>query len=256
MNFLLVIPAFCESGRLPAYLDGLADAIGKSFPQARILVVDDGSPPREAEALRRKIDAIRAVRPCVLAPLFLPANKGKGGAILEGWKTAGGFDYVGFVDADGSVSAGEACRVAAQLGEDEPPAALFGARLRMAGRRVERTLSRHLVGRCFATLVGTAIDSSVYDTQCGLKFVPRAAFESVAPLLLGERFAFDVELLAALRARGWPVREVPIDWSETPGSKVRFARDSWQMAWAVFAIRRRAKAWGRRANGAPGGGCP
>lgn len=249
MNFLLVIPAFCESGRLPAYLEGLADALGRNFPQARILVVDDGSPPGEAEELRRRVDRIRAARPGVLAPLFLSQNKGKGGAILAGWKAAEGFDYVGFVDADGSVSAGEVCRVASLLGEDEPPAALFGARLRMAGRLVERSLSRHLAGRCFATLVGTAIDSSVYDTQCGLKFVPRASFARVAPLLLGERFAFDVELLAALRAEGCPVREVPIDWSETPGSKVRFARDSWQMAWAVLAIRWRAQKWARRAPG-------
>lgn len=245
MRFLLVIPAFRENTRLPRYLSALAEAMVREFPSSRILVVDDGSPASEADALHHEIERIRAARPLILQPVLLPLNKGKGGAILEGWKHGGDFDFVGFADADGSVCADEVCRVAHLLGEETPPAALFGSRLRMAGRKVDRSLARHLTGRCFATLVGTMIDSSVYDTQCGLKFIPCKAFAQVEPLLQGERFAFDVELLAALRAKGCPVREVPVDWSETAGSKVRFFRDAWQMALAVISIRRRAKKWSK-----------
>lgn len=242
ISVLLVVPAFRECNRLPRYLRELAHGIESRFPNVSVLVVDDGSPKREADDLREEIKAIRMNHPSILEPVFMASNKGKGGAIIEGWRLGGKYKFLGFADADGAASVEEVCRLVKLL-DNSSETAIFASRKRMAGRSVERSTVRHLLGRCFALFVGILVDNSVYDTQCGLKFIPHAAYERIALLLKGHRFAFDVELLAALRATKCPIREIPIDWSHVAGSKIRFARDTWQMGWSVICISRSMKQW-------------
>ena len=125
--------------------------------------------------------------------------------------------------------------------------AIFAARVMMMGRTIQRHWQRHLIGRVFATLVGTLLRVPVYDSQCGLKIVPRAAFERVREILTIKGFAFDVELLCALVDSGCAVREEPINWREVPGGKVRLVRDSWRMLRDVWRVRRarRSELWTR-----------
>lgn len=235
----LVVPCYRESARLPVFLPDLCaamDAIGG----VRVLVVDDGSGAVEAAAARALVEGLRSRHACLRPLLELPENVGKGGAVHAGWAAHEGETWLGFVDADGSCSAAEVARLAGlAAAEGEPLPALFASRIKLLGRRVERLLKRHLLGRIFATLVSELLSIPVYDSQCGLKLVPRAAYEAVAARLRVNGFAFDVELLAALIDGGCVVREVPIDWHEVAGGKVRLLRDSWRMARDVRRIRRR-----------------
>ena len=63
----------------------------------------------------------------------------------------------------------------------------------------------------------------------------------VADVLFGKiaqrGYAFDVELLYLAARRSYCVAEVPVNWHEVPGSKVRLVRDSWQMLRALVKIR-------------------
>jgi dolichyl-phosphate beta-glucosyltransferase len=117
--------------------------------------------------------------------------------------------------------------------------ALFAGRFKMLGRRVDRTLRRHLAGRVFATLVSELSHVPIYDSQCGLKILRNAALRTVYPHLSEEGFAFDVELLLLLIKAGMTVEEFPVDWDDVPGSKVSLLRDSWRMARQVISINRR-----------------
>jgi dolichyl-phosphate beta-glucosyltransferase len=238
LGILLAIPAYRESARLPRFLESLASAVESGGFGAKVLVVDDGSGPREQELLMQAIGGLREVHACILPPLLLKSNIGKGGAILAAWRSCLGASYFGFVDADGAVSAEEVSRVAAMLETGGGGPALFGCRVKMLGKRVSRSWSRHVIGRIFATFVGALIDSGVYDSQCGLKFIPAPAFKKLDPYLKGYRFAFDVELLAGLNKIHCQVKEVPIDWQDIPGSKVSFIRDVCQMFAAIFHIRK------------------
>ena len=243
MSFLhLVVPCYRESVRLPVFLPELCAAVDR-IEGARVLVVDDGSGSAEAAAARALVEGLRPRHACLRPLLELPQNVGKGGAVYAGWAAHQGEAWLGFVDADGSCSAAEVARLAALAVADggAPPAALFASRIKLLGRRVDRLFKRHLLGRVFATLVSELLAIPVYDSQCGLKLVPRAAYEAVAARLRVRGFAFDVELLTALVDTGCRVREVPIDWHETPGGKVRLLRDSWRMACDVWRIRRRRR---------------
>jgi dolichyl-phosphate beta-glucosyltransferase len=53
-------------------------------------------------------------------------------------------------------------------------------------------------------------------------------------------FGFDPELLFLIERRGGRIVEVPVRWSDNPGSKVRFLRDSTRMFLDLVALRWRA----------------
>jgi glycosyltransferase involved in cell wall biosynthesis len=216
----------------------------------QVLVVDDGSGPQEAQATRTLVNDLRADHPALLPLLELPDNRGKGGAVYAGWAEASpDVDWLGFVDADGSCSPRETARLielahalTSKLGNDclgsETAPALFASRVKMLGRRVDRQFKRHLIGRVYATLVSELLHIPVYDSQCGLKLVPHVAYAAIRSKLSIGGFAFDVDLLTALLDHGTAVEEVPIDWQETPGGKVRLIRDSLRMFRDVLSIRR------------------
>ena len=96
------------------------------------------------------------------------------------------------------------------------------------------------VGRSTGLGSGILADAiPVYDSQCGFKLIRRKCYEAIRSELREKRFAFDVELLVALRHIGAKVIEVPIDWFDVPGSKVHFVRDTARMVAAIIGIRMR-----------------
>lgn len=245
MNTLLTIPHYNDTERLKPFLEALQHALPM---RVTVLVSDDGSLALERERLAALIEDVQRKQsvggPVFLAPLFTPRNTGKGGAILRGWDHAGDADLLAFADADGAVSAAEILRAESFFRSPEAATAdaLFGSRVKMLGRSVERSLKRHLSGRVFATLVSIVGRVPAYDTQCGLKILRRSAFEKIRPYQQSVGFAFDVELCLLLRKFKCPTLEFPVDWTDIPGSKVSLLRDSARMAREVFKIRRRVEA--------------
>jgi dolichyl-phosphate beta-glucosyltransferase len=148
------------------------------------------------------------------------------------------------VDADGAVPASEVRRLIEELLEDRDSRwdALFGSRIKLLGKTVDRRIGRHYTGRVFATFVSLVTGLEVYDTQCGLKVMRSEAYSAIATRLKETRFAFDVELILLLLKAGFAIREVPINWKEVPGSKIKVFRDSLRMFSGVVRIWRR---WGR-----------
>ena len=243
MRVLLVIPCYRESARIGGFLPDLCHEIS-ALGLARVLVVEDGSDADELARMQRIVDDLRAEFPCLLPLKSIPQNVGKGGAVYAGWREHEGAEWLGFVDADGSCSASEVARLIRITRSGlTSPCAIFASRVKMLGRKVDRLFKRHLLGRVFATLVSELLDIPVYDSQCGLKIVPRRAYECVAAKLQIKGFAFDVELMVALLDTGCRIEEVPIDWSEVSGGKVQLFRDSWRMARDVLKIRSGRSAW-------------
>lgn len=236
----LVVPCFRESGRIGGFLPELCTAMDE-LGRVSVLVVEDGSGLEEQQKMKEFLLPLQERFACLAPPLFLQQNLGKGGAVYSGWKSAMESQWLGFVDADGSCSASEVRRLierARSLPEDGAATALFASRIKMLGRNVNRLLKRHLVGRIYATLVSELLNIPVYDSQCGLKLIPGAAYRQIQSRLRIEGFAFDVELMTALLDSGCRIEEFPIDWHETPGGKVRLIRDSWRMFWDIMEIKK------------------
>ena len=52
-----------------------------------------------------------------------------------------------------------------------------------------------------------------------------------------EGLSFDVEILYMARKWGLTLKEVPVVWRHSEGSRVRFVPDAFQMAWDLLRIR-------------------
>jgi dolichyl-phosphate beta-glucosyltransferase len=229
----VVIPAFNEVDRLPAYLASVLDYLHRLYGEFfEVLVVDDGSQDGTSEMLKEF--------QCDWPQLYVlrhPTNRGKGAAVRTGMLAAGG-DLVLFADADGATPIAEErkLREAISAGAD----VATGSRLIAApGARRARRGVRSLAGHVFTRLVGFLVQLPVRDTQCGFKIFRRTAAQHVFQLCDESGYLFDIQVLLLARSLGYRLAEVGVSWREVPGSKVRLVRDSWKMATGLWSMRHR-----------------
>ncbi len=83
----------------------------------------------------------------------------------------------------------------------------------------------------------------INDTQAGFKVFRDDVACSIFPLLTIDRWAFDVELLAIARRRGYRIAEVPIRWTNYADSKVTI-RSYFEVL--IDAVQVRLNIWKKR----------
>lgn len=235
----IVVPCYNEALRLDVRKF-------KEFSRAdrhrRFLFVNDGSTDGTLEVLD---DLRRSDLEC-FALCDLPENVGKAEAVRQGLLRAfeADPDYVGYWDADLATPLDAILTFCSVLDSRPDIDMVFGARVKLLGRCVQRNPLRHYLGRIFATAASLALGVGFYDTQCGAKLF-RASHEirSLFQRPFSTRWIFDVEIIARLIAsrRGTDrpkidevVYEFPLhEWHDVAGSKVRprdFVRAFYELA--------------------------
>jgi glycosyltransferase involved in cell wall biosynthesis len=242
----VVLPAYNEGERLPHFVESLAQVfLRQPTPAVEFIISDDGSAPAHSERQRSSVVAIQARlaaegSPHRFAYWRAERNGGKGSAIRAGWSQADPkASWLAFLDADGAVSAEEFHRLANLAVASREVDVIVGSRVKMAGRRVERTLLRHLQGRIFATLTDSRFQLGFYDTQCGVKLFRASLLHPLLGVLQENRWLLDVELLVLLQRQGARAVEVPIDWEDPGQSKVVPGLDAAKMFWGLLRLKRR-----------------
>jgi dolichyl-phosphate beta-glucosyltransferase len=223
----LVVPCYNEAKRLNV---AAFRAFVQCEPHTRLLFVDDGSRDGTLEVLQR----VRAGCEDRVEVVARGRNQGKAEAVRHGILYAlDRFcpEYVGFWDADLATPLGAVLPFVGVLDKDASKDMVFGARVKLLGRFVERRAIRHYLGRVFATVVSNILRLAIYDTQCGAKIfrvtdVTRGVFDQ--PFL--SKWVFDVEIIARyLNAYRRDVQrleraiyEYPLEvWMDVAGSKVK-----------------------------------
>ena len=230
LELSVVIPAYNEEHRLPSTLLSILEYLDGRSVKYEVIVVDDGS--RDATA--RLVRQFARLSPQVKL-LMCPRNRGKGFAVRLGMMNALG-DLVLYDDADGASPIEELARLeeAIQGGAD----IAIGSRAIFAKDTAVKTiLIRKMMGRIFNTLVNVVLLPKIADTQCGFKLFKRAAARQLFALQRADGFSFDVEVLFLARRAGFAVAEIPINWTNIPGSKVSLVRDSFLMFVDVVRFR-------------------
>ena len=240
----LVIPAYNEEQRLPAYLDDIRAYLDQCPRPAEVLVVDDGSRDGTAAYVR----GVAATDPRIHL-VQQPMNQGKGKAVERGVFEARG-RYVLFTDADGATPIAELDKLLSAVGE-RAEIAIGSRRLVSAETERERTGLRQLMGNVFYSVVNFLAVPGIRDTQCGFKLFRTDVARELFRDLNEAGWAFDVELLYRAQLFGYGIAEVPVNWHEVAGSKVNPLKDAIKMFLAIFRIRRRNAGLLRHAPGGP-----
>ena len=224
----LIIPAHNEEHRLPATLERVHNFLHSQTFSSELLVIENGSSDRTAEAADRFARSNPATR------VLREPRAGKGLAVRKGMSAARG-DFRFICDADLSMPIEEVVRFL--------PPALANFDIAIASREVSGAVRlgepayRHWIGRGFNILVRLLAVPGFQDTQCGFKCFSAEAAQTLFPIQRLDGWTFDVEVLFLALKFGYRVTEVPIPWHYIRGSQVRLLRDSWQMFVDLFRIR-------------------
>ncbi len=243
-DILLVIPCFRERERLPRFLPRLVETLTRSKLPVQIVVVDDGSGEEHQAWLKLYVGDLRRRFPMLREPICNPVNSGKGGAVYTGWRSVGAeFGWLAFVDADGAIAPEEVVRLLRTLPQ-QADQAVWAVRTGEDQTTVRRIFKRKISGVVFRRLVKKLFHFPVPDTQCGYKIVPQQAFRKIEPSLQESAFCFDVELTFRLLEAGIQIQSVPINWEESPGTRLG-AHSVWAMFCSVLGLHRRLGKWGK-----------
>ncbi|HTW56835.1 MAG TPA: dolichyl-phosphate beta-glucosyltransferase [Terriglobales bacterium] len=229
-TYSIVIPAYNESERLGATLERVLAYVHIQHWDAEVIVVNDGSRDNTSEIVRTF-----AANDPILHLVANPGNRGKGYSVRNGMLNARGRIVI-FSDADLSSPIEEAPKLIQAL--DAGADIAIGSRwLRSETQTQRQPLHRQLFGRIFNLLLRLILGLHFADTQCGFKAFKRPAVEVIFPRQKIERWGFDPEILFLARKFGFQVKEVPVAWGHSGGTRIHPLVDGTRMFTEMLRVR-------------------
>jgi dolichyl-phosphate beta-glucosyltransferase len=213
----IVVPAYNEENRLRKTLPEFLKFVAASKKPVEIIFVDDGSSDDTSGVTRKATKGLQNSR-----LIRLPVNRGKGTAIREGMLSARG-NFVIFADADNSTPIWQAEKL---LQAADERTVVIGSRYVPGSQiKIKQPFYRVVGSRFLNLIIRIILLPDIKDTQCGFKLFPQCAVAEIFPKLRLTRFSFDLEVLALAKALGYRIKEVPIEWEDSPHSTVDPVKD-------------------------------
>jgi len=207
---------------------GIADVVGdfrRALPDARILVIDNGSS-----------DSTAAVARAAGAEVWLEPRRGKGRAITTAFARLED-DVVVMVDGDGSYPAEGARRLLAEYLRD-PADMITGLRTPETATAAFRPFHR-VGGAAFAWVFQLVFHYQPGDLFSGLRLFSKRFYKNVPLLFRG--FELETELTVQAVEKGFRLAEVAVPFrerAEGSASKLRTVRDGVRILRLLFVLSR------------------
>lgn len=205
MDFVLLTPAYDAAATLAATYARIPDSIRSRIRRA--VIVDDGSRDGTYEEIQR----LATVFPAVL-PLRHPVNRGYGEALKTLLRAALAEQAAAAVvlHADGQYAPESLPEMLAPL-ETGSADLVQGSRLLGGGALAGgMPLYKFLANRGLTAIENAAFGLSLAEYHSGYMGYTRSFLEAVQFAAFSGSFDFDLEMMAAARAGGYRIREIPI----------------------------------------------
>lgn len=217
----ILIPIYNHRVTIGAVIDRLAPF---GLP---VFVVDDGSD----DSTRATLHALAARNPLVTL-LHLETNRGKGAAVVHGFRAAhaAGFTHALQVDADGQHDIADVPRFL-ERSLARPEAVIAGSPIYDDSAPANRRYGR------YATHVWVWIETlslAIGDSMCGFRIYPLApTITLINKVSIPSRMAFDIEIIVRLFWYGVPVENLPtrVIYPEGGLSHFDLWRDNLRISW-------------------------
>jgi glycosyltransferase involved in cell wall biosynthesis len=198
----LVTPFRNGAGFIESNIRAMLRSLEDFHHPFELIVVCDGSTDGTAELARRVGDPrVRVLR--------YEENHGKGVAVTCGLAHARG-RLVGWLDCDLDIDPAVIVQAARRFERSPDVDAVIGSK-RHPESAVYYPLVRRIYSWGFQLLVRILFRVNVRDTQVGAKLFRREMLDTVVPLLLIKRYAYDLELLAVGAEFGFDrIEETPV----------------------------------------------
>ncbi len=230
----VVIPAYNEEHRIGKSLCLITEYLDKKNFNWEIIVVNDGSKDKTKNVVEKFIEKHNNI--------FLienTENGGKGDSVKKGVLNTRG-KVILFSDADLSTPIKELDKLSIYLecGYD----VVIGSRgLKNSKIVIPQFWIRQTMGKIFNLIVRLLLLPGVKDTQCGFKLFEKSVAKIIFSKLRIRGFAFDVEILYKAKKLKYKIKEVPIEWRNSPESKVHPIIDSLHMLFDIIRLKFRER---------------
>lgn len=232
VDLSIVVPAYNEEQRLPPTLARL-DAFLKTQPlRYEIVVVDDGSKDNTCDVVVAHMASISGLRLVRQTP-----NRGKGAAVRVGMLQARGQIRV-MCDADGSMPPEELPKLLAPIVQCKAEIAIGSRYVEGAKTDIKQPFYRVLWSRLCNRVIQKSLVPGVRDTQCGFKAFTAEAARDLFRYGRIDGWAFDLEILALARRRGFAIAEIGVEWKDDGRSRVNPLKDMWKVISEAITIRK------------------
>lgn len=211
----IIIPVFNEEKRV-RNLTQVITYLKKQKYNSELIIVNDGSTDRTTQILKllKKKFKFKIIS-------YFP-NKGKGFAIKTGMLSAKG-KYRLFLDIDLSTPITELKNLLPHLKKYN---IVVGSR-KMKGANVtaRQPFVREFLGKIFTLMSQKVLTMKISDFTCGFKCFSEKATKEIFTRQTIRGWGFDSEILFIGKLHKNSIKEIPIQWKNNPGTKVKFPVD-------------------------------
>ncbi|WP_054112469.1 glycosyltransferase [Marinagarivorans algicola] len=219
-NIEITIPVLNEEETLLAQIETIIQylSVNDVAPgySLSLVIADNGSTDGTQDIavdLAKKYTCVKYIR---------LEERGVGRALKASW-TQSCADIVGYMDLDLATDLKHLKVAFASF--DNGSELVTGSRLARGAKVIGRTPLRSFTSRVFNLIVQTWFGSSFSDGMCGFKFLKR---NILASLMAGgaksDGWFFATELLVVADALKLSIKDLPVEWTDDPNSKVKITK--------------------------------
>lgn len=211
----IILPAKNEAASLMTLIPKLRE----QYPEAEILVVNDGSADDTVDQAKRQGVRVHSH----------PYSMGNGAAIKSGARIAQGQVFL-FMDADGQHNPADIARLLAKLEEGYDMA--VGARMKGSHAGAHRAIANSIYNKVASWMVNHRVE----DLSSGFRAVRADKFREFMHML-PNGFSYPTTVTMAFFRAGYPVAYVPIEAGKRTGkSHIRLIRDGVRFLIIIFRV--------------------
>ncbi len=232
----IVIPAYREEGRIADSIGRLDRWLADFSADAHIRIIVEQSPDNTLDVAQKAVEA--AAHKSKFEVVDNLVHRGKGYAVRSGMLSATG-DYRLFMDADLSVPLREIEGALVAIDSENGADMVIGTRYGRGGKILKKQgVVRRVGSRCYNLLLKALGLTGIEDTQCGFKLFTAEACEIFKECQI-DGFGFDIELLLLARNKGLSIKQIPVEWHNSDGSKFSPLRDGTKTIIDAFKVKKR-----------------
>jgi len=228
----VLLPALNEEASIARTIEEYSG----EFPEARFVVVDNGSDDDTHARAAEILDQLRLTHELVVEP-----RRGKGFAVRAGLEKCRG-DVVVMADADATYDAKDARRLVETLHQYELDLVVGDRHSSGAYRSIQSSQIHRLGNRVMQSLVNRFYRCDLSDILSGLRVMSRRFVDSYPCVVTG--FELETDMTVHALDRQLRVREVPVGYRpriDGGSSKIRPLRDGIRLVRSVFGLYRKYK---------------
>lgn len=205
---LIIVPVKNEALRIKKTIQGISSWCKSEGLDYEILVIDDWS----TDGTGNRVVELNDSRVRVFQNRF---DSGKGSALKTGYILSTTIyslydhDIIVFIDGDGQINPKE-IRTFLNMMTLYYADAVIGNKRHLYSN-TQYNFKRKVISKCYNFFTRVLFGIRFQDTQCGIKMFSKIALDSVINKINVKKYAFDIELIVALKTKRYRVVDAPVN---------------------------------------------